>query len=218
MSKYRVFYIDDDASEVREVTRSLEKTDELEVVGYVIKSETSFDEVSSLLNEGKFDYLLVDYMLNEKTGWGKNGNEVLEWFLDKYPHFPAIVVTSNELKAIEEVDNIDAEKIRSKNEYDDEGDGSFVARIVSKIKRYQSSVEVAENRVIELKKKADGAELNASEADDYVKFDRFLQETLGGKVINIPDDIIYRDGEKLNDLLNKTDKLIAMIENNEEIS
>ncbi len=46
-----------------------------------------------------------------------------------------------------------------------------------------------------------------------MKYDKFLQETLGGKVIEIPDDIIYRDEGKLNDLLEKTDKLITMIEN-----
>ena len=183
-----------------------------------MKNDTSFNEVSVVLDEGDFDYLLVDYMLNEKTGWGKDGNEVLEWFLDRYPHFPAIVVTSNEMRALQEVDNIDAEKIRSKSEYDEDGGDSFVTRIVSKVKRYRASVEEAENRVLELKEKADAAELSAPEADDYVKFDRFLQETLGGKVVNIPDDIIYRNEGKLNSLLEKTDKLIAMIRENEKVS
>lgn len=212
-NKYHVLYIDDDPSEIREVIRSLERTGELEVKGFPIKGDTPFDEVTALLSQGNFDYLLIDYMLNEKTGWGMNGNEVLEWFLDRYPHFPAIVVTSNEMKALQEVDNIDAEKIRSKNEYDEKEDDSFVTRIISRIKRYHIRIEEAESRLLQLKEKSSTAELNAIEANDYVKYDKFLQETLGGKVIEIPDDIIYRDEGKLNDLLEKTDKLITMIEN-----
>ena len=218
MSKYKVLYIDDDPSEVREVIRSLQKTEELEVKDFVIKSDTSFDEVASLLDEGSFDYLLVDYMLNEKTGWGKNGNEVLEWFLDKYPHFPAIVVTSNEMKALQEVDNIDAEKIRSKSEYDEGEDDSFITRIISRIKRYQMKVGESERALLDLKKISDERELTADEAQDYINQDRFLQETLGANVLNIPSDVIYQDGNKLSELLEETEKLIELIRTDEAVS
>ncbi len=115
-NKYHVLYIDDDPSEIREVIRSLERTGELEVKGFPIKGDTPFDEVTALLSQGNFDYLLIDYMLNEKTGWGMNGNGVLGWFLNEFPHFPAIFFRTNEMKGLQRVVNMVAEKLRSKNE------------------------------------------------------------------------------------------------------
>lgn len=218
MSKYKVLYIDDDPSEVRDVIRSLERTGELEVESFVVKNGTIFSELSAILDEGNFDYLLIDYMLNEKTGWGKDGNEVLEWFLDRYPHFPAIVVTSDEMKALQEVDNIDAEKIRSKSDYDKDGDDSFITRIASRIKRYHMKIEEYEEALLDLKKISDERELTADEAQDYIKKDRFLQEILGANVLNIPSDVIYQDGNKLSELLKETEELIELIKADEAVS
>lgn len=212
-----ILYIDDEDNEIRKLKRNFKGS--FKVESLTVKHNTSLDTILSRLDDNDFNYLIVDYNLNEKTGCGFEGGAILAAYLSKYPHFPSMVLTSFEPAALNEIKNVDVEKIRGKIEYHNSTTReAFIKRVEAKVEQYQDDIHNAEQSILELKKVADDRELTANEAQTYIEKDRFLQETLGANTLNIPSDVIYQDGKKLDTLLRETEVLIGLIQQNEKLS
>lgn len=212
-----ILYIDDEDNEIRKLKRNFKGSFLVESI--TITANSSLDEILNRLDEGGFDYLIVDFNLNEKTGCGFEGGAILSKYLSKYPHFPSMMLTSFEPAALHEAKHIDVEKIRGKIEYHSPSTKeAFIKRVQAKVEQYKNNINEAEQSILNLKKVADERELTAEEAQSYINNDRFLQETLGASVLNIPSDVIYKDGDKLSELLKETEELIRLIKKNETVS
>ena len=217
MTKYTILYIDDDSAENHHFERSFYDEFNIDTVDFegITKESLNAD-----LSEKDFDYLIVDYHLNEKTNCGFNGDEVLINFLSNFPHFPVMLLTNHDERAIESVMGLDVEKIHSKKEYSDSDlKEAFVKRIYAKITEYKSKESEAQERIIGfIKKKASGEELTAIEEDEAIQLDKFLDETLDGKSRIIPEEIKKSTNRtRIESLLNKTDELIERLKKYETI-
>jgi hypothetical protein len=215
---YTVMYVDDDLTEVRQFKRHLSTYFEIETIDF---NDITVDKIHSDLDDKNFDYLIVDYHLNDKTGCGFDGDVVLKDFLGKFPHFPAMLLTNQDEGAIESVKGLDVEKVRSKKEYLSDGlDKPFGARIRAKIDQYKQEIADAETKLAELvEKRAKGDSLSADEEDESIRLDDFLDDTLDAKAKSVPKEVISSTNDsRVGELLNKTDELIERLKKYENVS
>lgn len=218
MSKLRILYIDDEQEQVGNFIRKLSE-EEFDVMDILVNSSTSYQDIMEVLEEKNFDFLIVDYHLNEKGNCGFEGDEIVSSFVKKFPHFPVVLLTSHENEAITHLDNIDLEKIQGKNEYSTPSLlESFISRIKRRVAEYRADIEKAESRVKYLiLRKASGVVLSATEEAEATRLDTFLDEVLDGEAKKISDQIKETNEEKISSLLDKTDLLIAKLEKYESV-
>ncbi|EKD86162.1 MAG: hypothetical protein ACD_37C00436G0002 [uncultured bacterium] len=218
MPEYRVLYIDEDKTENHQFERSFVNDFLVETVDF---DEITFEALSSRTEERDFDYLVVDFHLNEKSNCGFDGDSVIKDFLSKFPHFPAILLTNHDERAIESVEGLDVEKIRSKKEYiNDEFKEAFIKRIKAKVDEYRRQNTEAQDRIQELiNKKTSGQELTAEEEVEVIHLDTFLDEALDGNSREIPEEMkLMTNTSRLETLLRKTDNLIEKLKKYETFS
>jgi hypothetical protein len=217
MENYTIMYIDDSSDETYRLVRNLNSEFEIkttDLVGHTL------DSLMEILDAKDFDYLIVDYTLNERLNCGFNGDEILVNFSKKFPHFPIMLLTNFDHRAIVSIKDIDTEKIHNKKEsMDDELKSGFIKRIQGKIADYKEKSEHAETRVAELiQKKNSGNEISITEEEELIQLDTFLDEVSAGDASVIPAQMKEGSNEtKLTSLLEKTDALIAKLENYEAI-
>ena len=217
MDEYRVLYIDEDVTENNRFERNFVNDFTVATVDF---NGITLDSLNARLDERDFDYLVVDFHLNEKSGCGFDGDVVLQGFLAKFPDFPGILLTNNGEAAIENVKDLDVEKIRSKKEYlTDEFKEVFTKRIKAKIDEYKKKNTDAQERIKELiAKKADGTDLTAEEEAEVVQLDTFLDESLAGDAHQIPEEMKQMTNTtRLETLLAKTDELIEKLKKYETV-
>lgn len=212
MENYTLMYIDDSSDDTNRLIRNLSSEFEIKTIDL---TGHTLDSLMEILDAKDFDYLVVDYTLNERLNCGFNGDEVLINFSKKFPHFPIMLLTNFDHRAIVSIKDIDTEKIHNKKEYtDDELKNGFIKRIQGKITDYKQKNEYAETRIAELiQKKTTGTPLDITEEEELLKLDTFLDETLAGDATRIPDQVLEGTNEsKLVALLEKTDALINKLE------
>jgi DNA-binding NarL/FixJ family response regulator len=214
-----ILYIDDEPEAVNRFKRNTAQSD------FIIKSidfnVITRDDVLLLVEQRDFDFLIVDYTLNEKTGCAFNGDEILSDFIKKFPHFPAILLTNHGEEAIASSESINPEIIHSKGEtIEPDIIPTFIARIKKRIEEYKQSITDAEQRAVSLiYKKNSGEELNINEEEELIKLDAFLDDIIGADSSIVPDQMKELSNDnKIAELLNKTDILLEKLQSYEEVS
>lgn len=217
MSDYSILYIDEETTDNHQFERKMSEEFDVSTVDF---TDITFEKLTSDLMEKDFDYLIVDYHLNDKSGCGFNGDEVIKEFVGKFPHFPTMLLTNHDQHAVDSVEGLDVDTIHNKKEYvDEERREVFIKRIKAKIDNYRDEIKGAEERIAALiEKKRSGSDLTANEEQEIVDLDTLLDETLGGDR-SIPDDIKSpTNALRIESLLSKTDDLIARLKEYENIS
>jgi DNA-binding NarL/FixJ family response regulator len=217
--KYTILYIDEEPEEVRTFKWRLRKDFKVETID---PADKDLEEILEILDTSSFDYLIVDFDLNETSNIGYDGDTVLNAFLNKYPDFPSMLLTNHDQAAIENATDLDVERIRSKSEYNGEDEGlreSFIKRIKAKVTQYKNEHIKKENRLQELvTKRENGEELSAEEEGELIGLDTYLDTSLGGNPNPIPEEFKTTTNiERLNSLLGKTDTLLEEIEKYESL-
>ena len=217
MPEYKVLYVDEDKKENHQFERSFVDDFSVDTVNF---DGITFESLISRLEDRDFDYLVVDFHLNEKSNCGFDGDQVVKDFVSKFPHFPVMLLTNHDERAIESVAELDVERIRSKKEQtNEEFKEAFTKRIKAKIDEYRKQNSDAQERIQALidKKKA-GQELTAEEEAEVIQLDTFLDETLDGQSRDIPDDMkLMTNTQRLETILKKTDDLIEKLKEYEAI-
>lgn len=216
MSKKIVLYIDDDPVDNDQFIRHFDLDFEIRTIDF---ADITLDKLLEELDEGGFDYVIVDYHLNDKSACGFNGDEVLNSFLAKFPRFPAMLLTNHDEQALEKARDLDVEKIQSKKDYINNKD-IFIKRIKLKIDQYHQKNKEYEDQIIDLlNKKNSEQELTANEENDLIKLDNLVEETLGLDAHKVPKNIMFSktNTKKLDSLLKKTDQLIDTLKAYEKI-
>jgi len=214
----KIMYIDEDDGEVRQFKRKFLDVFDVETVDF---NDIQLSDLLTKLSEKQFDYLIVDYHLNDMSGCGFDGDVVLVDFLKRFPHFPTMLLTNQDEGAIESVKGLDIEKVRSKKEYlNDDLRPAFSARIKAKVDQYQQDIKDAEEKLEQLaQKKASDDGLSADEEDESIRLDDFLDEILDADARSIPKEVISSTNEtRLGELLTKTDDLIERLKKYEDVS
>ncbi|MFA7285401.1 MAG: hypothetical protein WC011_00935 [Candidatus Paceibacterota bacterium] len=217
MENYTLMYIDEESAEMDRMERNLGSDFEIKNIDF---TDITFDKLTTILDKREFDYLIVDFNLNERSNCGFNGDDVLVNFTKKFPHFPVMLLTNFDHRAVASVKNIDTEKIHNKKEHSDTDlKMAFIKRIKGKIIEYKERNSQAETRAEELiHKKNSGAEMNINEEEELIKLDTFLDEVTAGDASIIPSQMKELSNEtKLLSLLEKTDALISKLENYEAV-
>lgn len=207
-----ILYIDDQDRDLHRLQRALDGQFEVKTIN---PRGIAFQELMVSLKEKDFDYLIVDYRLNN-SGCGYDGDEIAKAFSREFPHFPLMLLTTHENGALEEVAGFDLTKIRPKK---DIGKETFPLLIRRQIEKYNND---AEEKATELEQLIDrrqsGVELNAEEEDNLLKLDVFLEEVLGIDSPDVPEHLRHPSNDaKITALLNKTDALIAKLERYEDL-
>ncbi len=213
---YKIFYIDEDKAAVHRLTRSLGTDFEI-IEGF--SDGITLETLTPILDEKDFDFLLVDSNLNEKSGCGFNGEDVIGYFTKKFPHFPVMLFTNYDDQVVSEIENFDINKIYSKRELiEEEAKNVFIMRINRIINEYKLSVEAAERKIVELvEKNKSGKTLTAIEEQELIQLDAYLDEVQDADVTRIPEQIKASNANKIDELLSKTDNLIERLQKYESI-
>ena len=212
---HKIIYIDDDIAEINIFERNVRYRFEVEAI--TISKDIILDDLVTRLIDSQFEYLIIDFHLNDKANCGYNGDDVLKHFLEKLPHFPVMLLTNYDMDAIETAKKLDADKIYSKPSKEDEKDLLF-SRIKTKIEQYAKRKEEANRRLLELRnKKLNSEELTANEEEEALELDTFLEQTLDPKAPYLAKSTWSTNSPRIEKLLQKTDSLIKILENYEEI-
>lgn len=168
------------------------------------------------LGERNFDYLIVDYQLNE-SGCGYNGDDIVKSFSGHFPHFPLILLTTFENGALEEVDDFDFNKIHAKTEINKP---EFALRLNRQIKAYRERTQQSEDELeLLVERRRAGETLSAEEEQRLLDLDTFLDEVVGRDGQEPPEHLRNPTNDaKITKLLAKTDALLNKLERYEAIS
>lgn len=206
---YTICYVDEESRDIDSFVFAMEPY--FVVKDIHITQDLSTSELAERINAEKFDYLIVDYYLNEYSGAAYKGDSVILDFLKERKGFPVMLLTSDDKRAINMAEGIDVEIIHDKTEYSDDVD-LFTERVTKKIEQYKKSQESAENELIAIIEKSGRSQLTAEEEERRNELDEFLDESLdaSAKKVTLTEKDVS-NAKKLTELIDKTDALIARL-------
>jgi DNA-binding NarL/FixJ family response regulator len=216
--RYKISFIEDEDKIKKEVTARLEE--EFEVVDIPLyKGEVPvYSELKDLAmdifnSKPKLDAIIIDYSFVDKTLDIKfDGAELVKEIQKMMPEFPIFVLSAKE-EAESSVP--DANSVYIKKEYLQlkDFDKKLHRKIKIKIGHYKEKISDAEKRLKELLKKQEGEEkLTLYEEEELIDLDDFLESTQLSS-IKVPSSLKETSNiKKLDELINRTDKLINKIE------
>lgn len=210
-----ICYVDEEARDIDSFIFAMEPY--FKVKDIHVQSSTEFTTLLDEILTEKFDYLIVDYYLNEYSAVGYTGDDVILEFSRRYKEFPVMLLTSDDKRAINMAEGIDVEIIHDKREYSEDVD-TFVERVNKKIDKYNKDQATAEEELIALNQKAQDSELTAVEEQRRNELDSFLDESLGAaaKTVTLTEKETT-NALRLTELIDKTDALIQKLSKDERV-
>lgn len=205
---YKVAYIDEMDSDIRSFKRSvlLRANEKFEVVA--IKPRADINETVSLIFENFVDAVVADFRLSEEDPTVHyNGSDLIKEVLNIRDDFPVFILTSFEDDAVDQgFDvNIVYEKV------DVQETSKFFDKVILQIKKHKAKIESAELRILELTEKRKNTPLTNSEEQELLELDSLIEKSLDRKS-KMPTDLkASTNSERLEELLNKADKIIEAI-------
>ena len=205
-SKYVIGYIDESDDDILLFQQQFSDHFDIEILE--LNYSTKIEDIISWAFNSHLDLIVVDFDLKEKLEMDFCGNDILETLNEQYLNFPMFMLTSYELRAINESDASIDDVIYSKNDVYNNID-IFVMRFINKINKYKSEINNAQKRHEELAQKP---ELTLEEEGEFLFLDDFIEQSYGKKG-GLPT--ILKRGEslgKLSELVDKADKILQNLE------
>lgn len=205
---YKVAYIDEMDSDIRSFKRSvlLRANEKFEVVA--IKPKANINDTVSMIFENFVDAVVADFRLSEEDPTVHyNGSDLIKEVINIRDDFPVFILTSFEDDAVDQgFDvNIVYEKV------DVQESSKFFDKVILQIKKYKAKIESAELRILELTEKRKNDPLTNSEEQELLELDSLIEKSLD-KQSKMPVDLkATTNSERLEELLNKADKIIEAI-------
>lgn len=207
--EYIVGYVDESEEDIHEFLDFFE--DCFTIVTYMPDNLTTIDDIISWILDEHLDIIIVDFDLKEKHSVDFYGTQILETLNKKHLNFPMFMFTGYEDSAIQESNALVAGLIYKKNFVYNNVE-EFSKRIKIKVDKYKSSLEKARIDHAELIKKTTRS---PEEENKLLEIDSFLEASYGESFCKLKSLKSTEYLEKLNDLINKTDKLLKEIDKNE---
>lgn len=208
-SKYTICYVDENATEVADFIGEMEPY--FDVIETTVQDGEKLDELVERLRVKEFDYLVVDYHLNQDINLDFDGDAVIKKFTSIFKGFPCMLLSSDGKGAIAHSEGVSADIVRDKSEvYDSKLREVVLGRINKAIRQYKTQLIEAEARYKVLRDKKEKTGLTLEEESEATKLNELLDSSLDASASLVPIDIT--NGNRLIELIQKTDNLIKKIE------
>jgi len=167
------------------------------------------------------DAVITDFRLNEmKIDINYNvpydGVDLIEELLKIRFGFPCFVLTAFDnlaISASEDVNKVYIKNILHNNKEESKAKAKFLDRVINQIEHYKTIIRNSEKELIRLVELRKYGKANISDEERIIELDSFLENVIDRKN-SIPQEFKrLSNEEKLNNLLNKVDKLLEKIDN-----
>jgi DNA-binding NtrC family response regulator len=206
MNKYRIGYLDDD--EGQNLTFYGMFKDEFTVTNIEIDNVSSPPDIVSEIVKNNLELIVLDFRL-DSGGKSFNADELLKEIKKWNPYFPVLILTSHELNAFHQLDDVNI--INSKNVFEQMNKESklFIVKIEEIIKKYNYKKEFALKKLEELVEKKGEIGLSLEEEEEYYMFYRFLNDSSPSERI-LPSNILRPEAiSSLHELLVSTKDILS---------
>ena len=215
MSEYTILFIDEEQDWINSIANSLERNDEgIEIRMLAIKpvNNNTKDNILSQIDEEKFDYLIVDYYLNQNVNLDFNGEDLLVAFRENHPTIPAMLLSSDRDRAFGDTSVTDPYHICDKEDVDE---SFFVNNIKKAIDIHNMQLSDWENELSQLAEKEKSEGLRDKEYSRLIELDSLLEKAIGDQHTSISKDLKQpKNQEYLKGILKETDLLLNEIRKN----
>jgi hypothetical protein len=208
-NKYTLCYVDESATAIADFVGEMEPY--FNLVEVAVKDREPLNKLVERLKAEEFDYLVVDYHLNQDIHLAYDGDAVIGRFKAIFKDFPCMLLSSDGKGAVTQSEGVSADLVRDKSEvYESKKQDVVIERINKSITQYKSRLASAEEQYKHLQDKKSASGLTLEEEKEATELNELLDESLDASTPLVPIDIT--NGDRLNDLIKKTDDLIKKID------
>lgn len=208
---YTICYIDESSTSATDFAGNMQDYFNVELV--VVKDNEPLDELIERIKSVEFQYLAVDYHLNQDINVEYDGDSIIQVYLSEFKDFPHMLISSDARGAINVSEGVIAGNIYDKDEvYNPDRRDNMISKINKSINDYKDRLLDAERKYKALIEKQNVQELTLQEEEEATKLNELIDSSIGDSSHMPP--ITVTNGIKLNELISKTDQLLEKIENN----
>lgn len=197
--KYKVGYLDEDEIWMALVRQKLSSVFDI----YLIDIPITLEGIWEFILDHELDALVVDFQLFDSGKVSFDGNDVVQTITAHNQHFPIIVLTAHENRALDELDNVLIVKGKRMINNADELP-NFTKMLNALIKSYKTRLTDSQQTILELQKKDI---LNEQEESKLFNAQRFLAETCKDNTVS-PNQFSAGYSKQLQNLLDMANNLL----------
>ncbi|MBR5087719.1 MAG: hypothetical protein IKX31_12025 [Muribaculaceae bacterium] len=201
--KFKVGYLDEDEIWMALVRKKL--SSEFDIC--LIEIPITLEEIWEYILEKELDAIIVDFQLFDSGKVSFDGNDVVNTITAHNQHFPIIVLTAHENRALDELDNVLIVKGK-KIINDAEELPNFIKMLNAIIRSYKEKLANSQQTILDLQKKD-----CLTEFEESILFNAqlFLAETSKDDTVS-PNKFSFGYSKQLQDLLDRTNNLLEELE------
>lgn len=197
--KYKVGYLDEDEIWMALVRKKLSSDFDICLIDIPITLEGIWEYIQN----NELDALVVDFQLFDSGKVSFDGNDVVQTITAHNQHFPIIVLTAHENRALDELDNVLI--IRGKKMMNNADElPNFIKMLNALIKSYKAKLADSQQTILELQKKN---VLTEQEESILFNAQRFLAETCKDDTVS-PNQFSIGYSKQLQELLDTANNLL----------
>ena len=198
--KFKVGYLDEDEIWMALVRKKLSSDFDICLIDIPITLEGIWEYIQNK----ELDALVVDFQLFDSGKVSFDGNDVVQAITAHNQHFPIIVLTAHENRALDELDNVLI--IKGKKMMNDADElPNFIKMLNALIKSYKAKLTDSQQTILELQKKN-----ILTEQEESILFNaqRFLAETCKDDTVS-PNQFSIGYSKQLQELLDTANNLLS---------
>lgn len=201
--KYKIGIIEEQEDWINTFKRKLKEDFDVHI--FPLTFDLTKEALNSQIESQELDCLIADYDLKEADIVQFNGDEVIELYRKKYPHFPVFIITSkDEDDVLPQIS--DNEIVRIKDELTDKT-SILIQRIKNKIDNYYSEIKNAEDIIQQLVELKNSQDLTIQQEEELANKYKFLGEIYPEEKL-LPDNWIQPENITRLDKFLNTSKAI----------
>ncbi|HWB92026.1 MAG TPA: hypothetical protein VG605_09245 [Puia sp.] len=218
---YKIIYIDEQPDDIDNFKDYVEGVNTKE--GFEVKDLFPLPDIASMIEailQENPDAIVTDFMLNEykeKFNYNVpyNGVDLVKEFQAIRQNFPCFVLTSFDVEAIHESDDVNIVYIKKiLHGGESQANIKFLERVEAQIKHYRTRLQEAERRLSELMSKKQAGSATVEDEEELIRLDQLLENSIDKKR-SVPETLkTITNSERLDAILSKVDKLLKTV--NEE--
>lgn len=202
--KFKVGYLDEDEIWMALVRQKLSSEFDICLIDIPISLEGIWDYIQN----NNLDALVVDFQLFDSGKVSYNGNDVVQAITSHNQHFPIIVLTAHENRALDELENVLIIKGKKMINNADELP-NFIKMLNALIRSYKSRLTESQQTILSLQKKD---ALTEYEESLLFKAQCFLAETCKDDAVS-PNQFSIGYSKQLQGLLDTANSLLNELKN-----
>ena len=206
-NKYKVGYLDEDEMWMALVRNKLSSAFDICLIDIPITLEGIWEYIL----DNELDAIIVDFQLFDSGKVSFDGNDVVQAIMAHNKHFPIIVLTAHENRALDELDNVLI--IKGKRIINDTADlPNFIKMLNAMIRSYKTKLANSQNLILDLQHKD-----NLTEQEESMLYNAqlFLAETCKDDTVS-PNQFSIGYSKQLQELLNTANDLLKELQNKKQ--